>query len=77
MVESPARKLVLGSLREQHPEAVVAGGKGQKRLQIPVEKESYCPGALFILVLSKTCLKAFLLVAFLFSLGYESISMCM
>lgn len=68
---------VLEPLREQHPEAVVAGGKGWKCLKTPVEKQSYCLTALFILVLSKTCLKALLLVASLFSLEYESISMCL
>lgn len=38
---------MLRSLREQHPEAVVTGGKGQKYLKNVAENGSCCFGAYF------------------------------
>lgn len=41
---------MLWSLREQHPEAVVTGGKGQKYLKNVAENESCCFGALLLFI---------------------------
>ena len=79
MVETPASQtVVLGSLREQYPEAAMAGGKGQQYIEIVAEYEPLSLGLIYFGAFKNVSQLCWLLPgSSLCIFGFEGVSVCM